>query len=184
MNRTQIISDGKNQNHQLRCLLSLHDVEFVKQSYFYVLGREADPEGLEYSVSRIRAGFCKLTVLNEMRRSSEGRKVSKSLEKLDRLLCFHQICNLPFLGIIFRIFKSYESDAASERQSRAILNELGRLRSDLADLASIRSGTAPDIFSISGLSEVSNQSAKQFVMSSLGPRERQIFSRLTAQIAI
>lgn len=180
MNRNHAISDKKNQNKQLRWLLSLHDVEFIEQSYLYVLDRKPDPDGFKYSVSRIRAGFCKLTVLKDMRRSPEGQQVNKSFAKLDRLLHWHSICNFPVLGAIFRIFLPFESDTTSERQLRAILNELGRLR---IEFSAIGFNTASDNFSTSKLSKTGAQSDKQLIASSLGPRERQIFSQLTAQLS-
>lgn len=80
MSRDQTILEKKSQNRHLHWLLSLHDTEFIRQSYIYILGRDADADGLEYNVSRLRVGFSKLTVLGDMRRSPEGRQVSRDLK--------------------------------------------------------------------------------------------------------
>ena len=52
-------------------LMSLYDVEFVEAAYPILLGRPADPIGLNYYVDRLRRGFSRISVLDQLAKSRE-----------------------------------------------------------------------------------------------------------------
>ena len=53
-------------------LLSYHDRHFVCCAYRTLLGREPDPDGLNYYLNRLRAGYSKIRILQQLRHSSES----------------------------------------------------------------------------------------------------------------
>ncbi|AQQ48825.1 hypothetical protein A8F66_02555 [Burkholderia cenocepacia] len=67
-------------------LLGLDDEAFILAAYRTVLGREADQEGHEYYLRRIRNGIGKLHILGQLRNSKEARARSIDLSGLDRAI--------------------------------------------------------------------------------------------------
>jgi len=53
-------------------LMDLHDAEFVKAAYLIMLARPADPIGLNYYVNRLRRGYGRFSVLEQLARSHEA----------------------------------------------------------------------------------------------------------------
>lgn len=162
----------------LHGLLSVQDAEFVEQAYLLVLNRKVDPTGLDYNLAKLRTGISKLTIIGDLRRSTEGRAYSPALPGLDRALRRHRLCNLPFAGWFFRGFWRSESDRAIDRHLRAIVNELGRLR-EVAAMQPEHVGRTDD-----HAKEIpASQGEIHAVMAKLGPQARRIFVRLAAQIS-
>jgi hypothetical protein len=55
-------------------LMELHDIQFVKAAYPIMLARAADPVGLNYYVNRLRHGYGRVSVLDQLSRSHEACK--------------------------------------------------------------------------------------------------------------
>lgn len=70
-------------------LLTLYDEPFVRAAYRALLGREADPSGLDSYGARVRAGVPRERVLVELASSEEGRKRKPGIPGLDELLRRH-----------------------------------------------------------------------------------------------
>jgi FkbM family methyltransferase len=115
-------------------LMAPHDAEFIRTAYEAVLGRAPDPEGGSYYLNRLRSGVHKLEILRQLRRSSEGREFVPGVAGLDRAIRRHRRANLPLLGWIVRSITGAEGSSATQRQLRAIANEVGCLHAEQASL--------------------------------------------------
>ena len=71
-------------------LLSQHGSDFVVCAYRAVLGREPDPEGYDYFLSRLLAEHDKVSILRELAISDEGRQFGARLTGLAELVASHQ----------------------------------------------------------------------------------------------
>ena len=67
--------DAPEQANSLAELLSSDNEEFVRLAYLTVLGRPADAEGEAYYTDRIRRGFTKMEVLDQLRKGDEAKRV-------------------------------------------------------------------------------------------------------------
>jgi len=56
----------------LKELMSLYDESFVQAAYPLLLGRKADPNGLDYYTSRLRRGFGRVSVIAQLVESKEA----------------------------------------------------------------------------------------------------------------
>ncbi|WP_434115896.1 FkbM family methyltransferase [Paraburkholderia caffeinilytica] len=110
-------------------LLAHHDQQFVRCAYQTLLGRTPDSEGLGYYLGRIRAGISKIRILAQIRFSAEGKAHAANLPGLDAAIRRYESGQLPLIGWLFRWSNGGEGNRASERNLRAIENQL-RLMSD------------------------------------------------------
>ncbi len=108
-------------------LLSWHDVDFVRCAYVTLLGRQPDPEGEAECVVQLRRGISKMTILRQLRRSSEARAHDPGIEGLDRELRKHRNATTPFFGAFFRAIAAREGDTKRERQTRTFENRFRTL---------------------------------------------------------
>ena len=113
-------------------LLSWNDVDFVRCAYVTVLGRQPDWPGEGLYTDRIRHGHSKYEILWQLRRSTEGAGHDPGIAGLDRALKRAAWARKPVIGALIRAIYGLEGDRPFERHRRAVMNELGRLRSDLA----------------------------------------------------
>ena len=72
---SMIEQDAPEQANSLAELLSSDNEEFVRLAYLTVLGRSADAEGEAYYTDRIRRGFTKMEVLDQLRKGDEAKRV-------------------------------------------------------------------------------------------------------------
>ena len=68
--------DAPEQAKSLAELLSSEDREFVRRAYLTVLGRPADAEGEAYYMDRIRRGYTKIEVLDQLRKGDEAKGIA------------------------------------------------------------------------------------------------------------
>jgi hypothetical protein len=66
----------ESRSNRLQHVLALDGPEFLGQAYLLTLGRPVDPEGFRNYDAQLRAGTSKLSILNELRASQEGRAYS------------------------------------------------------------------------------------------------------------
>lgn len=115
-------------------LMDLHDDAFVIAAYKLLLGRRADPTGVRYYAGRLRRGFSRTSVLDQMVRSNEARgdwrSVAGLAEAIDRyrqsrtLRGWRLALNDPELG-----------RTPARRQARIFQNGMGAQRQLISQTA-------------------------------------------------
>ena len=123
---------------QLADLFDIHDAAFVELAYEIMFRRKADPAGLTYYVDRLRKGYSRIAVLNQLAKSPEANPqwsgAPRLREKLDNYRSGRRS--------IWRLWRArYDPEtgmAPRLRRARAIENAIGRGRQDtLAAFAKI-----------------------------------------------
>ncbi|WP_295633378.1 DUF4214 domain-containing protein [Novosphingobium sp.] len=109
----------------LASLCALADLDFVRCAYVTILGRQPDAAGESFYVSRLRSGADKLTILGQLRFSSEGALHDPGIAGLDRVLRRHRMANRPLIGWFIRLFSHQRGETTLERSIRSVQNELG-----------------------------------------------------------
>lgn len=137
------IFDFDRRNPDLRAntlaeLCNFSGTSFVRCAFVTILGRQADPTGEAYYLAQLRTGVAKLSIINSLRRSAEGREFDPGIAGLDRALKKHRRARRRFIGPIIRWFTGREGDSAVERRLRATLHELEIER----NLSALRAATA------------------------------------------
>ena len=108
-------------------LFALHDESFVRCAYQTVLGRDADPSGLEHFTECLRAGTAKIDILHRLRQSDEASQLRLDLGWLDSAITHrHRAMQRPF-GWLFRFSRAGERNDPQSNKVRAIDNNLNRL---------------------------------------------------------
>lgn len=104
----------------LDSLLALQGRDFVKCAFLTLLGREPDPEGMEYYAGRLRAGVAGVHLLGQIAASREAREKGVRLEGLEAALRRYRLARLlPFRGFAARVMGT-EPDTNDGRVSRAL----------------------------------------------------------------
>ena len=176
----------------LDALLKLHDEAFVTSAYKVLLGRPADPGGLENYLRRVRAGAQKSQIIAELAGSPEGKLRSADLPGLRDLIAenrkgarsiwlraFRRLSGTPMktierqLRVIDnRLYLMEQCAAEQNRQMAALLILLTQGLSE-----SVASSSRPNTSNVGDATD----SAPRSVLS---PKVRQTFSDLKATIAM
>jgi hypothetical protein len=120
-------SDRKDPFHRansLEELCGMADADFVNCAFVTILGRQADPDGCAHYVRQLRRGVAKLTIINALRRSNEGRRHDPGIRGLDRILRRHHRASLPVIGPLLGLFTGAEGNSPIERRFRAFENSV------------------------------------------------------------
>jgi len=104
----------------LRDLLEAQDRDFVEAAYRLLLGRDADPGGLQFYLSRLRGGARKLQILQEMSTSDEALASRIELKGLRSALRWQRLKSMPLLGDLLRFCFESEGDSPAEVRSRIL----------------------------------------------------------------
>jgi len=113
-------------------LFDLRDAPFVEAAYLIMLQRPADSIGRSYYLGRLRSGYSQISVLDQLSRAPEADPVWSDVPKLREQLERYRKAIRPPLGLWRRRFDPVFGVSRSLRRSRAIDNELGRTRQDVA----------------------------------------------------
>lgn len=105
-------------------LMAYHDQSFVVCAYHTLLGREPDPEGLGYYLSRLRTGIPKIQMLAQLRLSKEGQAYIHKVPGLDAAIRRYQMGLYPLIGWLFRRVDGGDGNHLTERKLRCIENQL------------------------------------------------------------
>ena len=105
-------------------LLGLADDDFVYCAFWTILGRGAEPGGYNYYVSRLRAGYPKLQILDQFARSAEGRAHDADFTGFRAMLRRYRRSRLPLIGWLFRYAYGLEGDGLQMRRLRSIENRV------------------------------------------------------------
>lgn len=111
-------------------LLALNDQQFIKCAYRTLLNREPDVEGMNYYLSRFRAGFKKIQIIWQLKNSTEGRSQKVELPGLDIALKKYRQSKLPIVGWWVRKFDASEGYSGVEKKLRIIENQIYLLRGE------------------------------------------------------
>src|SRR3981081_1454564 len=84
-------------------MLSQAPDSFVPRAYQMILGREADPSGLEHYRSRLRQRSSRLQIIADLRLSEEGRRFNAVLPGLDKEIRPYKLQRLPVIGLIMSL---------------------------------------------------------------------------------
>lgn len=79
----------------LRELLVHHDEQFVNNAFQSILGRTPDANGLEHYLTMLRAGQNKITILVDIKLSTEGRAAGHRVAGLSATSWLHRLRHLP-----------------------------------------------------------------------------------------
>ncbi|MEQ1813696.1 MAG: DUF4214 domain-containing protein, partial [Candidatus Nitrotoga sp.] len=85
-------------------LLQQQDVHFVESAYLTILGRQADPVGQDYYLSRLRAGVPKVEILGQLLNSAEARQRREGIPGLRDALRLQKLVGIPVIGPLFNLF--------------------------------------------------------------------------------
>jgi hypothetical protein len=111
-------------------LTRLYDVDFVAAAYPIMLGRAADPVGLAYYVDRLRSGRARISVLDQLSRSSEVREDWQSFPGIhDAILKYRR--SLRPSGWKLALSDPELGRTAAIRRARALQNAMGSHRQQL-----------------------------------------------------
>ncbi len=105
-------------------LLTFHDQRFVRLAYQTLLGREPDPEGLDYYIRRLHRGFAKIGVLKQIHHSKEGQEYAANLPGLDKAIQRFQRRQYPLIGWLFKQGDDEDSNHTTARKLRSIENHI------------------------------------------------------------
>ena len=84
-------------------LLQCHDRQFVESAYRLILGRNADTEGLQFYLTRLRSGIKKLEIVSELSKSDEALARGGALKGLRSSLRWHRLRSIPLLSPIISL---------------------------------------------------------------------------------
>jgi GT2 family glycosyltransferase len=125
-------------NVALRELFRLGDEEFLKAAYVALLGREADPVGLDHYLKHLASGRSRVGILRDLRGSPEGRAagvLSADWAIAEPRRWWHR---LPLLRELTSGGQQHERllDAALTAQAAVSINNesFTRLKEEIADL--------------------------------------------------
>jgi hypothetical protein len=113
-------------------LFDLHDTAFIQCAYWTVLGRPADPVGMDHFRMHLRRGVAKAQMLLELARSPEGQAAGCDLPGLDRLLRRHEKTRHRWFGALYALRYGIESPTPRARRQRATINAIWAVEQTLS----------------------------------------------------
>ena len=105
-------------------LLAYNNQQFIRCAYPILLGREPDPTGLNYYLSRMHKGYPKIQILAQLRLSKEGKAHATKLPGLDQAIKRYQRGQYPMIGWLFRMLNTTEGNHPTQRKLRGIENQI------------------------------------------------------------
>ena len=163
-------------------LTSLHDEDFVVAAYELLLGRSADEAGTAYYMGRLRAGYSKLSILQQLRSSSEFQHPTLPVTGLNKALKRYRASQIPVIGWLFRKWWKLEGESVGERYQRVMINELALIRRQLQQ--GIAQASAIASIRTSQMQRDSNAPHRRPSGEHLAPEAREMFDRLVSQEGI
>lgn len=115
----------------LQTLLRYQGQQFVECAYLTLLKRPADPEGLNYYLSRLLAGVPKIRILGQFIASPEAKTEGVSIPGLRSAVRWYRIAQVPLLGMGIRCCREIEGNSVAECRLRAVEQRIFRLGQDV-----------------------------------------------------
>jgi hypothetical protein len=120
----------------LQDLLKLHDEDFVRSAYLTILGRSADPEGLDHYLTQVRAGTNRAAIIADLAESTEGKRNGTQLIGLENVIAKYGSGARSIWARLFKLIRTGRIQS-TERQFRIIENRLYVFEQQLAHQTSI-----------------------------------------------
>ncbi|MGC9206477.1 DUF4214 domain-containing protein [Acidithiobacillus sp.] len=105
-------------------LLACEDIEFIKCAYLSILGRDPDPEGVNYYLNRLHSGVSKYEIVVQLISSDEAAAHKPEIFGLKKMVRLFKIGQIPLIGWIYRIVYGLEGNGFSHRKLRTLENKL------------------------------------------------------------
>ena len=87
-------------------LLKHDDEEFIRNAYHVILGREADYQGFNHYLSKIRNGeYNKIEILGRLRYSKEGKEKDRIIKGLFLHFLITSFYRIPMKGQALKLLK-------------------------------------------------------------------------------
>jgi hypothetical protein len=118
-------------------LFELHDAAIVDAAYHVMFGRRVDPTGMKYYVRRLRKGYGRVAMLDQLAKGDAGRRIGgcwKEVEGLEQALHRFRAARRSPLSW-WRLLTDAEIGLPRFRHARAVNNSLGRLRQEFMAIA-------------------------------------------------
>jgi FkbM family methyltransferase len=126
-------------------LLALRERKFVECAYRTLLGRAADPQGIDYYLGRLQSGFSKLQILAQLRLGAEGRAYAVDLPGLDAAVARERRRRLPLIGPVVRSFERARQGLTAKPRQELVPEQLQALAGDLAQVLLANTGDHPRV---------------------------------------
>ncbi|CAB3789239.1 hypothetical protein LMG28614_02830 [Paraburkholderia ultramafica] len=97
----------------LSSLLSTDDIQFIESSYFTLLKRAPDIDGMNYYLARLRNGAPKIQILAQLSNSGEARATGVDLPGLKEAIRIYELTRFPIVGRLLRPVFRLDSGAKS-----------------------------------------------------------------------
>jgi hypothetical protein len=109
-------------------LLALYDEPFICCTYWTLLGRAPDPNGLSHFLACLRRGTSKIEILSKIALSDEGRAFQRpEIVGLSAAIHRFRLSRLPLVGPFLRYVGLGWKDVGIEQRLRSIENQLYRI---------------------------------------------------------
>lgn len=99
-------------------LLALYGEQFIYASYFNVLGRAPDADGLRYYMARLRSGIGKMEILYQLYRSDEVKPKAIKVRDLHKKMRQYHWLRMPLIGPLIRLATPYHQDQSTHLAQR------------------------------------------------------------------
>jgi SAM-dependent methyltransferase len=97
----------KETGYHLDDFLQYHDIEFVRNAYLGILGREPDPGSYAIYLENLRQGkMTKIEILGRLRYALEGRNKAAPIKGLFLRFCAHTLYRIPVLGYLAQLMSA------------------------------------------------------------------------------
>ncbi len=110
-------------------LMSYQGDWFVECAYQTILGRATDPQGMDYYLNRLRAGYSKVSVLKQLLASSEAKELKVELPGLRSTIWRHSLAQYPVAGWVLGIPNLPQVEAPIRRLKLKELPVIGSILS-------------------------------------------------------
>ena len=105
-------------------LLAYEDQLFITSCYLTLLKREPDINGKNYYLSRLRSGFTKMHIINQIFSSDERKNCEVELPGLNIAIKHFKRSEQIVIGSVFKKMYGIEGNSTIERSQRALENRL------------------------------------------------------------
>ena len=69
---------------------NISDTVFIQKAYYYLLGREPDPHGMQHYLSLLHDGADRMSILSSLRFSAEGKRRYKRIKQFDQAIILYK----------------------------------------------------------------------------------------------